>query len=410
MKKLISLILLIVLVLPICGCGGSNSNLIFENKYVENQDNQYMYQSGVGITTVQQGDNIYYYLHNHFLYLVDEENYSVNPICNKTDCLHEKETIPDKVSTCNAYIDNYGPDKIQYYDGNIYYISSETIDDETVTHLKKFNISTQSKDIVFTFKTDIGEWIIHRGYFYYEDTLAYKGDDECTGSVDRVALDKSEKDSEILFDFDKSGLSLFQTSNMQAYGNFVYYDAITAQKGISIDDLDSDDDMLGKRYCYNIESGEQICLNDVIGKNTIPYYGFYNNKIIFGSYETKDCNIYTCDLDGKNIEKLFTYDKKLRTYTKFSDGKYFYFENTDLALTDENYKSTYLVYNFKGEKINTVKMPFDMSNHIPFDNNYIIRSSDPFGETVDNDKLYLIDKSKIGSSPELKAKSIYKFN
>jgi hypothetical protein len=29
---------------------------------------------------------------------------------------------------------------------------------------------------------------------------------------------------------------------------------------------------------------------------------------------------------------------------------------------------------------------------------------------VDNDKLYLIDKSKIGSSPELKAKSIYKFN
>ncbi len=414
MKKVISLFLLVILVMCFAGCS-SSSNIIFENKYIENQDNQYMYESGDGLTPLQKGQDGYYYLYNHFLYFIDNETFSVNPICSKSDCLHDKETITDKISKCNAFISNYGPEKILYYDGSLYYISADVDLDKYSEALKKYNIATQSVDTVLTFKKGIGDWTIHRGYLYYSNFMSLNDEDSIESDeiinneyLYRIALGKSENDAEPLFDFEKGGLSVLQTSNMHAYGNYVYYDAITAPKGTSIDDLDDDEATFGKRYAYNILNGEQVCLNDVIGENIIPYYSFYKNKIVYGSYEPKDFNIYICDLNGENSKKLFTYDKKLRQYSKFSDGKYFYFENTD-HIADDNYKSTYLVYNFKGEKINTVNMPFDMSYTTQTDNNYIIRSSDPFG-TVENDQLYVIDKSKINSESKLKAKSIYKFN
>ncbi len=416
MKKVISLFLLVILVMCFAGCNSSSNNLIFENKYIENQDNQYMYENGIGITPLQKGQDEYYYLYNHFLYFIDNETFTVNPICSKSDCLHDKETITDKISKCNAFISNYGPEKIRYYDGSLYYISADVDLEKYSEALKKYNIATQSVDTVLTFKKGIGDWTIHRGYLYYsnfkttneEDSIE---DDEIINNeyLYRIALGKSENDSEPLFDFEKVGLSVLDTFNMHAYGNYVYYDAVTAPKGTSIDELDDEEVIFGKRYAYNILNGEQVCLNDVIGENIIPYYSFYKNKIVYGI----DCNICTCDLDGENSKVLFTYDKKLRQYTKFSDGKYFYFENTD-HIADDDYKSTYLVYNFKGEKINTVNMPFYISYTAPSDNNYIIFSSDQFGaelfEPSGNAQLYVIDKSKINSESKLKAKSIYKFN
>ncbi len=417
MKRAICFGLVLSLLFLIAGCENNNQtgNIRYENKYIENQDNQYMYQNGGGISNVQHGDGGYYYLHNHYLYYIDENDFSVFPICNKTDCLHDKETISEKAGYCNARIDNTAVvEKIQYYDGNIYYVSSgDGTESYDVVYLKKFNIGTQSVDTIFTFKTVIDDWIIHRGYFYYANSLVYNTDSvekeyvEDTGSVCRVALGKSEEDSEKLYDFGKNGLSVLQAYNMHAYGNFVYYNAVTVNKKTDISDFDMTDD-IGKRYCFNIKSEKQLCLNDRLGEEKISYYGFYNNKILFGSFNKNNCNVYACNLNGNNREKLFAYDKKLKAYTKFTDGKYFYFENQNRNVNDTNHKSVYLVYDLKGKKVNTVKMPFEMVTQIPFDSNYVIWNPKISDSTKEN-KLYVINKTEIASKSGLKSRLIYKF-
>ncbi len=402
MKRLIIISTLLTLFIFITGCGNNQTEkIIQDNKYISGQDNQYMYSDVWYGTPLQHGDEGYYYVRNKFLYFIDEESFDVYPLCNKSDCLHDKEPDETKKYSCNAYIDCYSDSagyKIQYYDGSIYTIF-ENQNDNYSLFLRKFDIKNQTIEDLFKLDTPyIDDWIIHRGYLYYCDSVVTKigengeesSDSDC--ALYRVDISKSDSETEKISNYEELGLSLQQATNMQAYGNYVYYDTETVKRGTDI--LSADNDTFeNKRYCYDIENNKNFCLSDIVKYNEPRFCGFYNDKIIYiaGKY----C-VFSCDLDGENTTTLFKYSEKYAGNI-LTDGKYIY--SVDFSKGGDVYN----VFDGKGKLLNRVKMPFVVDPIVPFDSNYIIYCED--GKT----ELKAVDKSTIAKDDKLKAKVIYKF-
>ena len=399
MKRIICLMIIVIVVM--CGCQ-NDKNIITENRFIENQDNQYMYSDVWYGTTLQHSSDGYYFLKDNFLYFIDEKDMSVYPLCNKADCLHDRETDDRKKQGCNAYITgDYLPaeQKIQYYNNSIYYIDNTKIETEGLI-LKRIDIDTQRTESVYTVKTMfIDDWIIHRGYFYYAQSVITTQDSdgkekvETDSAVYGVDLEDNSS-SRCISDFDKMGLDLQKTENLQAYGNYVYFDCSTVEKGTDI--LDSDNSSFqDKRYVYDIEKNKCYCLADKVKGDSPTFCGYYNDKIICLS--GGNC-IYTCDLNGENTKKLFDYDKRYYGYNIFTDGRYIYFEEM------EKEQGIYYVFDGKGKVLNRVKMPFIIDPQLPYDENFIVRFIE------DNSTLQIVSKKDIATKKKLTSKIIYDFS
>ncbi len=90
------------------------------------------------------------------------------PVCNRADCLHEKETDPKEVYECNAYFgyDSWITPMLQYYDGSIYTIEGlDRVTGEFSDTLVRVSLDgstrSQIKDL-----SDSSTYMLHRGYLY----------------------------------------------------------------------------------------------------------------------------------------------------------------------------------------------------------------------------------------------------
>ena len=124
MKKLLSVILVLILFFCITGCE--------EGKYADKNfnietDMQYYYrQSGTDLP-MTESPNGYYYMYysktNNILFYVDKETEEATPLCSKPNCLH------DNPNSCDAYFDVsesvMNNQMIQYYNGKLYILCGE---------------------------------------------------------------------------------------------------------------------------------------------------------------------------------------------------------------------------------------------------------------------------------------------
>ena len=131
MKKLISAVLSICIlsgiVCTISSCGEKPLEIDYSDKYIENQDYQYMYADGFGHSSFQKSDNGYYTAVNNFIFYIDGDTMDVTPLCYKSDCLHDKETDGKKLKKCKAYVPDYAGysrNSIQLYKKNYIFFSS----------------------------------------------------------------------------------------------------------------------------------------------------------------------------------------------------------------------------------------------------------------------------------------------
>ena len=87
--------LIIVNLIFLTGC----ANKAMPDTYVENYDYQYrQWSDSIAFPKVQQGsDNIVYIYKNGFIYYMEEGNDVLVPLCNKVDCLHDRETDQQKI-------------------------------------------------------------------------------------------------------------------------------------------------------------------------------------------------------------------------------------------------------------------------------------------------------------------------
>lgn len=369
-KSILYSLTLFSLILILGGCSAKETDL--PNTYVEGSDYQYMQNSGFQFfQNWNKGEKGYYFLYDHFIYFLDEETETIVPLCNRPDCLHDKETSKDKKEQCNAYADNYmeGHSGIAYCNGSVYYLANGTLDTNTV--LYRLAEDGSEKEQIFQWEEEdknIMQWIVHRDIFYYvsqryitEDgtiRVEYKMNSlPLTGSGTAQSRDFFTADPDI---------EVLSCGNIRAYGNYLYF-TIT---GMWIDEETGEGDPDAyyiDTFVYDISNDETRVLRaeDFPETPSVPGVTFWQDRLLFSltgadssPQYSEPVAWYTAALDGSDL-KLFRDDVPYE-YNFSSDGKYLYMNNSfavDNGLSDE--EEIYLVYDSNGEQIDSFRLPFD---------------------------------------------------
>lgn len=430
MKKLISAVLSICIlsgiVCTISSCGEKPLEIDYSDKYIENQDYQYMYADGFGHSSFQKSDNGYYTAVNNFIFYIDGETMDVTPLCNKSDCLHDKETDDKKLKKCKAYVPDYAGysrNSIQLYNKKLYFLQLDSADSaEEVDKYLFYEMNTESgsRKLLLTY-TDgkMGFWAVHRGYIYFKADNYISSDDSGelkaqngTGFNKMFRLKLGESSPEVIYDFEKTdGIYKIQLSNsFTVYGNHIYigYSGYKNEKAynkvISTDEKDFESvatDVLCGYLHIDITNYETSIILDGSEENSKAFNCFYNGKLCY----SQGNSVYVLELDGsnsellaENVDGIFLNDGK-RNYTSIFDtddtGEY---AQSVMSLDDKfNKKSVFnMPDNFFVQGI--VQMM------CPYDDNYIWGFAENNGST---DIVY-IDKSQLDSDQsQLKEKTIY---
>ena len=119
---------MLLLMFSICGCRDNVKKIDYSDKYVFGQDSQENCIALQGCAVIAESSKSYYYLceDNKFLYVVDKTSKKCMPLCNKTNCLHDKEATPEN---CNAFL-GVTADSIIFYNDYLYYSSSKEYTDK----------------------------------------------------------------------------------------------------------------------------------------------------------------------------------------------------------------------------------------------------------------------------------------
>lgn len=406
-KKFLSISIVLFCICFLCSC--SQKEKFLEDTYIEGQDYQYMYEDReVHASTQAKGENGYYLFLRNFLYFFDNETQKIVPLCNRPDCLHDKEENEEQKERCHAYFYNPMDDlQIQYYDGNLYSINSHTDNLEECV-LYKIPLDGSERTIIKTFdRTKITYWITHRGYLYYM-TGHYSFTDEEGGTVSgdegffRLSLKNPSAAIEQIYETPK-GLYGSEIHTPKAYGNHIYFTLLsyTASSKI-ITPKNEWQYTYNRMFNYNIRTKEltEITINDDC---YVGHIEFYKDKLLFrGAYPYereqkmhygRGRQWYTADLDGSNRKKFFYTDYKWDAL--YCDGKYIYEDNySRLTALQSKEEQRYRVYDLNMNLIDTIKLPFDGPTDLVIGDEHYLWFLQGDAEAVG---VSYFDKSKIGT-------------
>lgn len=384
----------------------SKKEQFLEDTYIEGKDFQYMYEDRENFFIMQaKGEHGYYFLIRNYLYYIDNETKKTIPLCNRTDCIHDKEQNQDKKKECHAYYENHrgATQQIQYYDGNLYTIlTGETIG---TNYLYKIAPDGSSRTLIKTWEnTTIMQWCLHRGYVYFI-TQAYsissEGEGEVIGSsaLLRQSVEDSSKKSEIVYELPQN----LYNANLhwpKAYGNHIYFSLLAYTQE---SDKITDENWFENSFCrvvqYDIRTKEVTYIN-IDEASYVSKISFYKDKLLFAGEYPKEKNVekesgkqwYIADLDGSNQEKFIEADSKYSAYNW--DGKYLYEDNYWRVFDKENEEQRYKIYDENMHLVDTARLPIDGKAELVLgDSNYqwIL-----FGDEERMEITY-VDKSKIGT-------------
>ena len=270
-----------------------------ENTYLQDTDYAYMYD---GAAMAESPDG-YYYRTSDFIYYIDKQTMTAVPLCDKPDCLHEKETDPEKVTDCNACLLRASGDTfLAYIDGYLYVAGVQTSSNlmneaETTNILVRMTPDGRERKTVLQFPRTAMHYLIHRGYFYYTDASYGENDSGELGSVYgvyRVPL-KGGKTETVY----ENNLPNGVLDRMTAYGNYVYYEHRPNTDGVySIE-----------YYWYDIHTGEQGKLFSPPELVDPMQPRFLNGRIYSVFYHNQDLEnpeahyfeYITCGLTGEEL-------------------------------------------------------------------------------------------------------------
>lgn len=218
---------LLVCFLTACSSEGEE---FLEDTYIEGQDYQYMFTaSDLGANFVTRGDKGYYTCIHHFILYFDPETKTATPLCNRVDCLHDKEENERLREKCNVYVGFTwdGPEnQIVFYNGALYMLNP--LNEDNHDELIKFSIDGSGRTVVRKFEDgSISYWIIHRGYMYFISNF-YNITDEEGGAVNyknslfRCSINNTNKEIELIYE-PEEGLSEAEALTPRAYGNHIYF-------------------------------------------------------------------------------------------------------------------------------------------------------------------------------------------
>lgn len=301
LKNIYIIAILMIFLIMSYGCGNSQYT---ENTYIEGQDFQYMYFRQGTTPIMAETEKGYYFFSGYYLYYADKQAMKPVILCNKPNCLHDEETDPKKVYSCNAFFSNGATPFIACYGGSIYLLSSVLGKGGQETELLRVSYDGTKRKSILKFDVKPTFLAIHRGKLYYEET-AYDKNQKSIYSIKVFDINKLNAKPEDIYTGSLEGGHI---QDLMCYGNSLYflefahnkksftsiqmrYDILTGKTGRLFTDVDSDDLVLAS--CPSIYNGK-------------IYYSVskYNAD---GTVQTK--NSFVCDLDGNNKKETFNIDK-----------------------------------------------------------------------------------------------------
>ncbi|MEG1481293.1 hypothetical protein [Clostridium sp.] len=406
-KKVLLGLFLIIMSTILLGC---NKEENLGDTYNKGIDSQYMYVNEIFPSNIVSSEDGYYLSSGMYIYYVDKSSMKQTILCNKPNCLHDEEIDESKKYNCNAFFKSQGMgmEAMNYYKDNLYGISIY----DPLSKSDKANLLEISKDgskrkVVYEFEGDISQATLHRGYLYFVSNSMKE--DENNGKLTssnskliRIDVTKRNPKEEVLYE---TNLKEDGIGSLIAYGNNIYF----TSHGYEDEELKN---YKSKFINYNISNKESKEILSQYKDGEVGKVSIQNGKLVFLYWHYNDDDernkqMYTCDLNGDNIEPLFKTD----FYgIEDSDDKFTYVDNIAEKINGKDIERIIDFYDTSGKKVDTLNLGTDepISNAwsiLPGDENYLF--------LIYKDDKYFnikrIDKNDIGSK-NIKVNDFFKVN
>ncbi|MGN0502306.1 MAG: hypothetical protein ACI4HN_05230 [Ruminococcus sp.] len=394
MKRLLSAIIVAVFLAgALSACGENNLKIDNTDTYVFNQDSQENFIRYGSQLYFAESDKGIYFLNtdNGFLYVIDKATHKCQPLCNRGDCMHDRETSFEKKQECTAFL-NTSFKSLVYYNNSIYFQAVEDKTDKDgvsyeLNEICKISADGTNREVVYSTRDcTIWSFKIHRGYIYFEGS---KKDTEGAAEGSNTALYKVSADgkgdtTELLpyykYDIQK-GMSVCDT---RFYGNHLFL-WITKLEGTKENSY---------LINYDLQTDKWENLSEKLKVNINSMFTFFNDKLIFAS----GSKVYECDFSGENQKEILDCSSMIggyQYYTPFTnDG-----ENLIISAANDDSESDKLIFCDKSYKATLKNMPFEFTAEIGCDSSFFVDYNE------EEKTLYYIDKSNTEN-----AEKIYTFD
>lgn len=394
MKRLLSAIIIAVFLAgALSACGENNLKIDSTDTYIFNQDSQENFIRYGSQLYFAEGDKGIYFLNtdNGFLYVIDKATHKCQPLCNRSDCMHDRDTSFEKKQECTAFL-NTSFKSLVYYNNSIYF---QTLDDKTdkdgvsyeLNEICKISADGTNREVVYSTRDcTIWSFKIHRGYIYFEGS---KKDTEGAAEGSNTALYKVSADgkgdaTELLpyykYDIQK-GMSVCDT---RFYGNHLFL-WITKPDGAKENSY---------LINYDLQTDKWENLSEKLKVNINSMFTIFNDKLIFAN----GSKVYECDFSGENQKEILDCSELLggyQYYTPFTnDG-----ESLIISAANDDSESDKLIFCDKSYKATLKNMPFEITAEIGCNSSCFVDYNE------EEKTLYYIDKSNTEN-----AEKIYTFD
>ena len=426
-KRILLTVLICLLLLNITACNTEKSEKI-NNKSLTS----YEFECNNGIAAYySSGETGMCIFLNFFLYYVDYNTMEKTPICNKPDCLHDKEELGDH-RNCNAYF-GVASKNFAYIEDKVYIVCEETSGsisgtvsgtESTVLYEVPIDGSNRKELLKLDDVCHIDS-LIHKGYVYLltnkydaskgheSDNITMVGENEiCRMPLSNLNYDKRE----IILDGEEAKFETY--SRILAYKDYFIFNLFI---------MDGDTE-LNKTTIIDLNDFSVSAIEyDEAERILLPCL-FYEDVLLFAYFcydedldEKENGNYYTYNFKTKKVEKSFYFNEEGSRGINYDNDYVYAFkwgESLDMTQHKEgtedsilnSSKKTLSVYSRNGEEIKkinsaTVKNNDEYTLGMAVGNKeYILRDA-PADDGI-SASLYYIKKSDLLTKSEVEFKEI----
>lgn len=360
------MILIGMIVCILIGCGKNETRISDTDQDWKSQQIGFVEAMGQNMTGSPYG---YYFLSEDYLYFAENDFSNIALLCNKPDCLHNKETDPERKRSCNAY---FRDGMLSWYDNNLYIVSDGKAD-EKINNKCLYRLSKDGQEQEKLLELGmVGSFTMHQGKLYTYEKY-YNEEGKLYYGIQQREIDNLKNQEELYIGTWKDGSINYITCKDQ-------------KMSLSDFSMDGKNDILIDletkeiKHLFTEYSEKADLISYMAGEN-----GFY--VLLFNEGERIDNKFYIHNWDGEKEKELNLYEGN--DILAYLDDQYYYCYEVPWApnAKPESELNMY-VYNQDGKEV--AKIPIIKGGL------FLSGSKDyAFVKELEGGLKFILDKKKI---------------